>query len=118
MKEALILFGTQGAYAEEQAKAQLSEISTNTSEIKSSSVLTPQVSEINLLSIEPNQISPSITTQSLGSVMKWVCKTLITTVAISAWIYTVVVSDGVVMVVAREVVRYVTVPAVVCDWFF
>lgn len=115
---ALIIFGAQGAHAEEQARPQLSEISANMPEIKSSSDLTPEVSEVNLLSIQPSQTSPAITTQSLGDVMKWVCKTLITSVAISAWVYTVVVSDGVVMVVAREVVRYVTVPAVVCDWFF
>jgi hypothetical protein len=50
--------------------------------------------------------------------MRWVCKTLSTTVAVSAWVYTVVVTDGVAMVVAREIIRYVTVPAIVCDWFF
>jgi hypothetical protein len=50
--------------------------------------------------------------------MKWVCKTIITTVAVSGYVYYVVQSGGVMMVVAREVIRYVTVPAIVCEWFF
>jgi hypothetical protein len=58
------------------------------------------------------------TAKPSGLIMKWVCKTLTTTVAVSAWIYTVVVTDGITMVVAREIIKYVTVPAIVCDWFF
>jgi hypothetical protein len=50
--------------------------------------------------------------------MKWVCKTIMTTVAISVYIYSVVESGGVTMVVAREVIKYATVPAIVCEWFF
>lgn len=65
-----------------------------------------------------NQFLPAASSQSFGNVMRWVCKVLLTTVAVSAWIYTIIVSDGLMMVVSREVVRYVTLPAVVCDWFF
>jgi cytoskeletal protein RodZ len=72
---------------------------------------TPTISQ----SITPPSTS---TTKPSGLIMRWVCKTLSTTVAVSAWVYTVVVTDGVAMVVAREIIRYVTVPAIVCDWFF
>jgi hypothetical protein len=41
-----------------------------------------------------------------------------TSVAVSAYVYTVAVTDGVMMVVAREVIRYMTVPSIVCEWFF
>ena len=58
------------------------------------------------------------TIKPTGSIMKWVCKTIMTTVAVSAYVTTVVVSDGVMMVVAREVIKYMSVPAIVCEWFF
>ena len=55
---------------------------------------------------------------SMPNLMQWVCKTIMTSVAVSAYVYTVAVTDGVMMVVAREVIRYMTVPSIVCEWFF
>jgi hypothetical protein len=90
-------------------------VSTSISQIITSETSTEVINPPQTQGFMPPNIS---TAKPSGLIMKWVCKTLSTTVAISAWVYTVVVTEGVAMVIAREVIRYVTVPAIVCDWFF
>ena len=53
---------------------------------------------------------------SASEVVDWVCKTLITVVAVSAWIIVVVRSAGTLLLVSKEVVKYVTVPSIICEW--
>lgn len=106
----LITFGMNGASAAE----------TVTTGPTTPSTITPAPNSPS--SITPAPMSPWLqnnsTIKPTGSIMKWVCKTIMTTVAVSAYVTTVVVSDGVMMVIAREVIKYMAVPAIVCDWFF
>jgi hypothetical protein len=97
----LVLFGTEVAVAAPTATAPTATAPTATETLP-------------LSSFSPN----TSTIRPAGSFMKWVCKTIMTTVAVSGYVYYVVQSGGVMMVVAREVIRYVTVPAIVCEWFF
>jgi hypothetical protein len=88
----------------------------------SKQIVIPTPTPTQTQTITPAPISPfshsNPTVHPTGSIMKWVCKTIMTTVAISVYIYSVVESGGVTMVVAREVIKYATVPATVCEWFF
>jgi hypothetical protein len=113
---AIATFGMESANASENITT-VTTASTTTQSITPapSSSPTPLGTSTITQSITPPSTS---TTKPSGLIMRWVCKTLSTTVAVSAWVYTVVVTDGVAMVVAREIIRYVTVPAIVCDWFF
>jgi hypothetical protein len=110
---AVATFGMEGANAGDTA--QPSNISTQT--VTSAPAPTPTPTITPAPTAAPfSQNSASV--HPAGSIMKWVCKTIMTTVAVSVYIYSVVESGGVMMVVAREVIRYATVPAIVCEWFF
>jgi hypothetical protein len=106
---AVVTFGMEGANAGDTA--QPSTISTQTVTPAPTPTVTPAPTPAPF-----SQNSASV--RPAGSIMKWVCKTIMTTVAVSVYIYSVVESGGVMMVVAREVIRYATVPAIVCEWFF
>ena len=106
---AVATFGMEGANAGDTA--QPSTISTQTVTPAPTPTVTPAPTPAPF-----SQNSASV--RPAGSIMKWVCKTIMTTVAVSVYIYSVVESGGVMMVVAREVIRYATVPAIVCEWFF
>ena len=107
---AVATFGMDGANAADTA--QPTSISTQT--------VTPAPIPTQTITPAPTAtfLQNKATVLPAGSIMKWVCKTIITTVAVSGYVYYVVQSGGVMMVVAREVIRYVTVPAIVCEWFF
>ena len=106
---AVATFGMEGANAGDTA--QPSNISTQTVTPAPTPTITPAPTAVPFS-------QNSATVRPAGSIMKWVCKTIMTTVAVSVYIYSVVESGGVMMVVAREVIRYATVPAIVCEWFF
>jgi hypothetical protein len=63
-----------------------------------------------------DQPVPDAKSLSVGEIVQWVCKVLITVVAVSAWVYSVVVTEGILLVVARETIKYVTLPTVACGW--
>jgi hypothetical protein len=71
-----------------------------------------------ITSVTPETVYSSNTGAELSAseVIDWVCKTLITVVAVSAWVYVVVRSAGILLVVSKEVIKYVTVPSIVCEW--
>jgi hypothetical protein len=122
---AVATFGMEGANAGDTA--QPSNISTPTITPAPTPTITPAPTPTITPAPTPT-ITPaptaapfsqnSASVHPAGSIMKWVCKTIMTTVAVSVYIYSVVESGGVMMVVAREVIRYATVPAIVCEWFF
>ena len=99
---ALLFFGTESASA------------APTTAITPAAPTTP-ITPAAQTTAEVPKIAASI---SMPNLMQWVCKTIMTSVAVSAYVYTVAVTDGVMMVVAREVIRYMTVPSIVCEWFF
>jgi hypothetical protein len=114
---AVATFGMEGANAGDTA--QPSNISTPTITPAPTPTITPAPTPT--ITPAPTAVpfsQNSATVRPAGSIMKWVCKTIMTTVAVSVYIYSVVESGGVMMVVAREVIRYATVPAIVCEWFF
>jgi hypothetical protein len=53
---------------------------------------------------------------SINEILKWVCKVAVTTVGVSVWVYSVVSTDGLLLVVSREIIKYVTLPTLLCGW--
>ena len=66
----------------------------------------------------PSVSSPTEVAMELSAseVVDWVCKVLITVVAVSAWTYAVVRTGGILLVISKEIIKYVTVPSIVCEW--
>ncbi len=58
----------------------------------------------------------SISTDSIIDSLKWACKVTLTLVGIGAWITTVYYSGGILLTVSNWVIRYVTVPSLLCNW--
>lgn len=53
---------------------------------------------------------------STSGVVDKVCKVLVTVVAVSAWVTAVVRTGGILLTVSKEIVKYVTVPTIICQW--
>ncbi len=66
-------------------------------------------------SIAPKPVAP-IAAASVIDVLSWVCKTTLTLVGIGAWVTNVYVSGGILFTVSTWVVRYVTIPSLLCSW--
>jgi hypothetical protein len=107
---AVATFGMDGANADDTTQPTSISTQSVTAAPTPTQTITP--------ALTPTFSQNIATVHAAGSIMKWVCKTIMTTVAISVYVYSVVQSGGVMMVVAREVIRYATVPAIVCEWFF
>lgn len=56
------------------------------------------------------------TNVSAGDVVEKVCKVLVTVVAVSGWVTVVVRTGGLLLAVSKEIVKYVTVPTIICQW--
>ncbi len=72
-----------------------------------------------VLSQSSNLSSVTVTSISAASIidsLKWVCKVALTLVGIGAWITTVYYSGGILLTVSNWVIRYVTVPSLLCNW--
>ena len=50
------------------------------------------------------------------SILKWICKVGVTLVSTAAWVMVVVESEGTLLLVARQIVKYVSVPTFICSW--
>jgi hypothetical protein len=118
---AVATFGMDSANAADTAQTTSNSTQTVTPAPTPTQTVTPAPTPTQTVTPAPTTapfLQNKSTIHPTGSIMKWVCKTIMTTVAVSAYVYTVVESGGVMMVVAREVIKYATVPAIVCDWFF
>jgi hypothetical protein len=115
--------GMQSSVADEIAYDQnLTQTSSGTTPLKalnliressSEKVSNPAVPEIS------NQSSVTVASISASSVidtLKWVCKATLTLVGIGAWVTTVYYSGGMLLTVSNWVIRYVTVPSLLCNW--
>jgi hypothetical protein len=117
---AVATFGMDGANADDTTQPTSNSTQSVTAELAPTQSVTaaPTPTQTITPALTPTFSQNIATVHAAGSIMKWVCKTIMTTVAISVYVYSVVQSGGVMMVVAREVIRYATVPAIVCEWFF
>jgi hypothetical protein len=67
----------------------------------------------------PEHVSPTSTMVSASSIidtLKWVCRSALTLVGVGAWVTSVYTSGGILVVVSNWVIRYVTVPSLLCNW--
>jgi hypothetical protein len=67
----------------------------------------------------PEEVSPTSTIVSASSIidtLKWVCKSALTLVGVGAWVTSVYYSGGIILTVSNWVIRYVTVPSLLCNW--
>lgn len=71
-----------------------------------------------ITTVKPIDSTPKVSAITASEVMHWVCRVITTMVGVSAYLYTVVITQGVMTLLAREVITYLAVPAIVCDWFF
>ena len=72
----------------------------------------------NVVSV-PEYVSPSSTMVSASSIidtLKWICKSALTLVGVGAWVTSVYYSGGMLLTVSNWVIRYVTVPSLLCNW--
>jgi len=53
---------------------------------------------------------------SVGGFFSWICKTIVTLVGIGAYVIVFVESNGKLVAVSKWVVKYVSVPSLVCSW--
>ena len=76
---------------------------------ESAVAITPVTSEF-------SSSSEAGTNISAGEIVEKVCKVLVTVVAVSARVTAVVRTGGVLLAVSKEIVKYVTVPTIICQW--
>jgi hypothetical protein len=76
-----------------------------------------QVMPANYVPVDPTDTNPALQQRMpIRDILKWVCKTALTVVGISIYLTTVVFSDGYLLTISSWVIRYVTVPALICNW--
>lgn len=88
------------------------------SEAVPENLIQKEFTDKNLVSL-PEQISSTSTMVSASSILdtlKWVCKSALTLVGIGAWVTSVYYSGGMLVTVSNWVIRYITVPSLLCNW--
>jgi hypothetical protein len=119
----LFLLNMQSASANEEKLLQQNSTLYVESVSEPSNEIPPGLSQraipVTGLGVTPEQAVPTSTMVSAASfiaTLKWVCKSALTLVGIGAWVTSVYYTGGMLLTVSNWVIRYVTVPTLLCNW--